>query len=357
MTQLGGMPEISPTFHHPASRVASMRAFAVLIIAAVAACHGGINNPPDPDGVDNILFEPPTAAADGATVVALTVIDTITPPADTKVALTSTIGTFLGGTTTITVALNDSGRAFAQLKAPSGAGTAVIAATAAGVTKYFQVPFTPASSPPVTKGITALIPSPPSSLADGATVVTIKAVVDTAPRPNPYTVTLTTTAGTFLGTGTASTVTVPVGDSGFARAQLRAPSDSSIALVTATTGGVTRFVEVRFDPAPPNAVQLSGDFAVKAGPANSATITVQLLRAVGVPSPGVTVRFSADTGQGSGGAFGQFSPRTVVSSSPTVTTRFTAGETSYRGPITVRVQATRGSTTVTDSTIVQVVSP
>jgi hypothetical protein len=316
-----------------------------------------IVDPVDPDGVDSVQFAPATAAADGSAVIALTVVDTIAPPSDKKVILTSSIGTFLGATATITVMLSDSGRGYAQLKAPSSAGTAIISATAAAVTKYFNVAFSAIPPTPVSKGITQLLPSATSELADAASLVTLKAVVDTAPRPAPFSVTFATTGGTLLGGSSPTTITVPVDDSGFARAQLRAPSDPSPVFVTATSGGVTRSVVVSFAPAPPNNVRLTGDFAVKAGAANSAGFTAQLLRAVGIPSPGVAISFSADIAGERNGTFGQFSPRTTVSTTPTVTTRFTAGETTYRGPVVVRVRAVQGATTVTDSVFIQIVAP
>jgi hypothetical protein len=40
-----------------------------------------------------------------------------------------------------------------------------------------------------------------------------------------------------------------------------------------------------------------------------------------------------------------------------VNARFSAGETAYRGPVTVRVQASRAGVIVIDSITVQIVSP
>ena len=328
-----------------------MRAFTGIVVAALVACHGVIDDPLDADGVDELTFTPATASADGTAVVELAVIDTVAPPTDGKVVLATTLGTFLGGTSTITVALNDSGRAYAQLKAPNTEGLARVAATAGGVTKYYNVRFDLAA----TRGVIDLSASSRVALADGATVISILTTVDAQRRPSPYTVVLTTTAGSFLGGASALTITVAANDSGLARALLRVPIDSSIAIITGTSGGVTRSIELAFNPAPPTAVLLSGDFAVKAGVTNSAAFTALLLRNLGTPSPGAVVRFSADIPGSSGGTFGQFSPRSAISSTPIVSTRFTAGETAYRGPVVLRVHATRGAHTVTDSVTVQVV--
>lgn len=343
---------------HPARlrrRFARMTARSnIVLMLGLGACEGDFATRPDSLGATNILVTPAAATADGTSIVTLTVtVDRMMPAADAKVTLTTTIGTFLGGTTTVTVAPNDTGVAFAQLRAPASAGTAIVAVTVAGVTKYVNVPFSVAT-PTVTRGVVAIEVAPRRAPADGASTVAVRIVVDTTVRPTPNTVTLTTTAGTLIGGSPG--LTVPVNDSGFAYARLRAPADSSLALVTATAGGITKNTEVSFDPAPPEQVQLTATaFELKAGTANFLTVTSQLLRASGVPSSGATIAFSADTAGGRAGDFGQFSPRSGPSAGSPTSSRFTAGVTSYRGRATLRVRATRGSVTVEDSTYVLIV--
>lgn len=328
------------------------------LVALLSACQGGISDLPEPLGVSALNFDPPRSIADGKSVVKLEVrVDSAAPPSDGKVLLTTTVGTFLGGTTTITISLEPGGLGFAQLKAPDAAGVAKISATAAGVTRYFEVTFDAAVPVAQTKGILGIVTSPTASVADATSLVTFKVIVDTLPRPSPNVVALSTTAGTFAGTNSATTVNVPVNDSGYAYARLRAPAEPGTALVTATVGSSVRQSEIVFAPAPPESVLLSGDFAVKAGALNSAAISALLLRATGAPSSGVSVQFSADTVGGKSGDFGAFSPRTATSTSSTVLTRFTAGETSYRGDVTIRVRGMRGAVVVRDSVTVRVVNP
>ena len=118
--------------------------------------------------------------------------------------------------------------------------------------RYYNVRFDLAA----TRGVIDLSASSRVALADGATVISILTTVDAQRRPSPYTVVLTTTAGSFLGGASALTITVAANDSGLARALLRVPIDSSIAIITGTSGGVTRSIELAFNPAPPTAVCL-----------------------------------------------------------------------------------------------------
>jgi hypothetical protein len=200
-------------------------------------------------------------------------------------------------------------------------------------------------------GVTSLTATPPNSLADGMSVVLLSAVVDPALLHQTNEVKFTTTAGTLLPGAAAVS-----NDSGIARVQLRAPADSAIALVTATAGKVTRSVQVSFAPALASHVEVSSSkFAIKSGLDATTDITAMLLRSVGTPSPGSTVTFSADSLRGSSGDFGRFSNPSVLATTPKVTTQFTAGATSYRGPVVIRATAMRAGQAVTSSTTIQII--
>jgi hypothetical protein len=208
------------------------------------------------------------------------------------------------------------------------------------------------TDPPL-RGILSLTPAPAAALADGSSIVLVTAVIDTAARPRNGEVKFTTTAGTLLPAAAAT-----ANDSGIARVQLKAPGDSATAIITATNGQVTRTAQVVFTPAPPTRLEVSASqFTLKAGLDQSVDVTVSLLRSPGTVSPGSLVTFSADSARGTDGRFGVFSPPSVLASSATVTTKFTAGSTDYRGPVTIRATAMRSGHVVSDSTVVQVVSP
>lgn len=217
---------------------------------------------------------------------------------------------------------------------------------------------------PPSKGVTELTATPDIDTADGSSVVTLRVVVDTVLRVTNNQVSLTTTAGALLPGAAGQPLTLTANDSGVAYAQLRAPGDSATALITATVSAgsasaQSRVTRVTFVPAPPTSVQLlSTVFGVKAGAENSIELTAVLRRKVGTPSPGTVVSFSADTASGKTGDFGRFLPPSVVAGTTgSVTTKFSAGATSYRGSVVLRVVATRGTKTVSDSITLPLSAP
>jgi hypothetical protein len=337
---------------HP-GKARNLWALALLMVAAVplASCDWlGITEAPTSSGVVALVAAPPSAPADGASVVLVTAeVDTLVSPAITEVKFATTLGTFTGSGAT--VAVDADGRARAQLRAPAETGTAIVTATAAGQTRSLEVSFTAAAD-----GFTALEASPQAVPADGASTTLVTARVYLAAAPTVREVKFTTTVGAFTG-GSAS-IAVPVDATGVARAQLRAPPDTASAIVTATAGSATRTAVVAFVPAPPTRLEVVAErFAVQAGLANSIAITATPLRAIGAPSSGTLVTFSADTIGGTGGSFGQFSTRSVLVRSGPATTRFSPGETSFRGRVVVRAVATMGGQSVSDSTVVTVTAP
>ncbi len=202
------------------------------------------------------------------------------------------------------------------------------------------------TAPKVTKGVTK-VDVVSGTLADGVSAATVTVTVDTVVRPTDNRVLLTTTIGTFLG-GT-STITVPVDTAGFAFAELRAPNVESTGRVSATAANITQYASVAFAAAPPTRVQLTTtDFELKSGSASSVVLTAQLLRPTGTPSPGDTVVFSA-TSDSVAGPFGEFIPGTIVATSPTVTSRFSAGANAKPGRVTLRVDVRRGQLHLSDA--------
>jgi hypothetical protein len=324
----------------------------LLLLAALpfAGCELGITEAPSPEAVLALSAAPPTAPADGTSTVLLTAeVDTLAEPAVTTVTFVTTLGTF-GTTATVTAPVDEDGRARAQLRAPAETGTAIVTATVPGGTRSLQVSFTA----PV-NGFTTLSASPPTAPADGASTTVVTAQVNTAAVPAVREVKFSTTLGTFPG---ATSVTVPVDAQGTARVHLRAPADSGSAIVTATAGGATRTLVVGFVPAPPTRLEVTADaFVLNAGLTRSVNVTATPLRETGSPSPGTVVTFSADTVGGQGGGFGRFSASSVLVRSGSATSRFSAGETSYRGPVILRATATLAGQSVSDSTLITITDP
>lgn len=192
--------------------------------------------------------------------------------------------------------------------------------------------------------------------ADGASLITIAVVIDTMIPPGKRTVTLTTSAGVFAISGTATATTEP-NESGVARTLLRAPNDSTTALVGATVDGTTATKLLTFRRAMPDVVDVApAQLTLTSGTAHELTLSATLRRVVGRPSPGLRVTFtSADTTEVHSPR-GAFLPAITVSDANGIaTTRFSIADTSYHGPLTLR--ATVAPSGIIGETVIQVVAP
>lgn len=156
-------------------------------------------------------------------------------PDGTQVRLTTSLGTFSSGAS-IDLVTQD-GLAATRLSSTS-VGTAVITASAVGLTKSTQVAFV-AGAP----GDVGLAASPTEVLADGVALISLQATV-TDGRGNLVqdgtSVTFATTLGVLSATSAGTS-------SGVASVTLRSTS-AGPATVTATSGGVQRSIVVQFSP-------------------------------------------------------------------------------------------------------------
>jgi hypothetical protein len=122
---------------------------------------------------------------------------------------------------------------------------------------------------------------PDTGTGDGASLSLLTVAVDSTLPLDKRTVSLTTTAGNFTGSGTG-TASVTLDDTRTATALLRAPADSTIAVVTATVDNATVTGRVTFRRAQPERLDVVPErFTLKAGIANEIAITVF----EGKPSP------------------------------------------------------------------------
>lgn len=189
-----------------------------------------------------------------------------------------------------------------------------------------------ADSDPPGLRLTATTDSTP---ADSATLVRLVAYVPADATPARRTVTFTTNLGTFVDGGLATAQIFAI-DS-VATTFLRAPRIPGTARVRAQLGDVVEEASVRFDTAQPQfAVVQPSAFTVAAGSANAVPVTAYLKRNVGLVTPGFPVRFEAVRADSS------LSIGTLLASTPSdaagsVSTRFTAGDSKYRGDVHIRV--------------------
>jgi hypothetical protein len=198
---------------------------------------------------------------------------------------------------------------------------------------------------------------PDTGTADGASLTVVTVLSDPLTPAERRSISLTTTAGVFTSSGTAAATLLPDSD-GSAVALLRAPIDSTIALVTATVNGVTGSRRITFRRAQPERVDvLPEQFALKAGVTNELNVTAVLSRTVGMPSPGVLVTFSASDTSAKRAPLGRFIAATVLTdASGVATTRFTTADSSWRGPVILRA-TTAAPSSVSGEAIVQVTPP
>lgn len=198
---------------------------------------------------------------------------------------------------------------------------------------------------------------PDSGTADGASLSTIAIRIDTGAVPaDKRSITLSTTAGTFTASGSGSATLTP-DITGAATAFLRAPADSTTALITATVNGTTISRTMVFSRALPERVDMVPDrFALDVGLGHELSITVYLRRSVGMPSSGSRVTFRSAYVSDTVASLGLFLPVTATSdASGVVRTRFTMPDTTRTGPLLLR--ATAESSGLSGDATIQLTKP
>jgi hypothetical protein len=203
--------------------------------------------------------------------------------------------------------------------------------------------------PKTTPGVTAFV-APDSAPADGKTQVLLRANADTSLAATERKVKFKTTAGSF-GTTTETEVVADSGAS--AAALLTAPTDSTLAILSATLGSSTITRSIRFTRALPERVSISPERPyVQRGVTQAITVKATLWRSVGTPSPGSVITFTAiDSNGATRGRFGSITP---VGASGDVTTSFTTGDTLYVGLLRLIARTTGRDGTISDTAIVSV---
>lgn len=178
---------------------------------------------------------------------------------------------------------------------------------------------------------------PDTGTADGASLLPLTVVIDTATPIDKRSIVLGTTGGLFAGTGTITTSVSP--DAlGVAHSLLRAPTDSTTVIVSATVNGVTVSKSATYRRAMPDLVDVvPGQLVLDVASTNELALTATLRRTVGKPSPNLRVTFTAFEGSLAGKPIGAFLPATAVSDANGVTTsKFFLADTAKRGPIVIR---------------------
>lgn len=310
------------------------RSVLCLILAlAPAGCHDPDAYVLGPDAVDAVLsvtVSANTLPADG--IARATIVVQLDPRTDADkrtVTFSTSAGTLIGGGkegSTTTVTADTSGRAEAELRSATAAGSARVEVTAGSVSRTASVEFVPVDL----SQIVGLTVTPSSAPADGASLVDIVATVAAGLPSGRRTVTFRTNLGEFRP-GNGDTLTIEADRSHVAHASLSSETVGT-ARVSATVDGATATANVQFTQSRPDSLFVS-PAASTLSSGDSMVVTVTLLRETGAVSPRLQVNYSATTAAGA--SIGTFSGVTLADDGVSRAT-FHLGTTMHLGPVTIR---------------------
>lgn len=290
------------------TRIQHLIAIGILALAG-ASCHNPDAYLLSPDQAARevgVALSKATLPADGVSRSVITAtLDGRTAPSSRKVTFKTTLGTlFAGGTKgaqAVTVDLDASGTAVAELQSETTVGTArveVIAGATSGptVARIVDVPFT-ALAPDDAFTLSA---TPTSIPADGFSRASIRAVLVGAPGPTLRTVTFTALSTGLLFAGGESagalTRTVTANSDGVATVELQSSRNLEIARIQATALGVTRDTQVTFTAAMPSDVIRVSPSSTTLAADGASIVRVVATIAAGLPSERRGVRFTTSLG-------------------------------------------------------------
>jgi hypothetical protein len=296
----------------------------------------------------------PSIPADGFTRVTITAQIDINSNATHRTVIFSTSkGTLFGQKAVedgaFEVAAGSDGKAVIELRSSKDAGVAIVQAKVGGYSATTSVTFTGVNSDTIVQISSSLTAVP----GDGASSALISAQVQEGWLDATRQITVTTTLGTLDGP-TATSVTPTADAQGRVSVVLRSPHDKGTALVTASSGGVSRTLTVTFTEAPPERLLVQSDIAfLPASPADKAHLTVTLTRSSGKPTIGTPVIFRATDVNGT--AIGAFAGIQPSNASGVATADFSVGTTTYRMPVTIA--ASVDGTPASGTTQITIVGP
>jgi hypothetical protein len=300
--------------------------------------------------------------ADGIATALVTA--TISPDAALErrtVVFVTTTGTFVGSTAEDKRTLertvdNTSATATVQLQSSRTVEVARVSASVkdvAGLAKEVLVQFTA----PNPSDIIRLQPPPPA-LADGATITPITAEISGSLPAGRRQVTFSTTLGGFVGDAAVkdgaaeSSITVDADSGNRPTVYLRSPTAMGVAFITAKvddTPAVSAATTLQFTAAAPQQLLITLDKpSLPQDDTSTLTVTVTLIRDVGVPTEGVVVTFRAVDSLGD--QRGIFTNVTRSNATGVATANFTAGSAAPAG--TMKITASAGG--LSDSAVLEI---
>ena len=188
--------------------------------------------------------------------------------------------------------------------------------------------------------------TPVAAPADGASQLRVTASITSDVAPASRTVVFGATIGTF---GAQQSLTVDADSLRLAVVLLTAPSVPGTGFVTAKVGTTVVRKELTFERAPAEALEIGADApAIKAGFGQRLTVSIQLRRAIGLPSAGDTASVTASAGL--------LTRPTRSNAAGVITCVFTPGEIPA-GPVKLRATTGGAGTKVLSDSLIVLVLP
>jgi hypothetical protein len=233
---------------------------------------------------------------------------------------------------------------------------AIVEASIGDVTKSTEIQF----SSPNYDTYLQLGTSSPSILADGFTSAQIEVEQPIDTKDDFISITFTTTKGTFENgtkTITKSSLVVKNGDQYTRKAIVQLTSTTQIgdAVVEATIKNTSKKITVKFEKAFPEDIQLTTSaLSLAPGFNNSITLTTNILREKGIPSAGHEATLQVFDKNGT--EIGSFLNLVTTSDgNGNLSNKFTLGNQSYSGNLTVRATTKNQSGTILPKEITVIV--
>lgn len=237
-----------------------------------------------------------TIPADGLTTTTIGFrLDPRIPTGSRSAVVKTTAGSFTSGTLaenglSTTVVVDASNTASVTLRSPIVPAEAIVRVTVLGVTR--ELPLTIA---PITIGdYLRIVPIAGTLEADGATLVPIDAWISQRFQANGRAVRFEAAGAQFVvnGDNAGSVASVLLGQQDTVRAFLRSPATEGIVNLRVVVGDLTTTHTLTFARALPDAIVIDpGKLSMKV--TEETTVTANLLRRTGMPSPNLTLLFEA----------------------------------------------------------------
>lgn len=278
-----------------------------------------------------VAFEIPGAEnlpADGFSLLKITAhTDPNVEPAKRFITIKTDLGTFSNNDKTISLPIDVTGNVTTYIKG-NMTGTATLVATGPStLTANKNVFFVQPAADDIFK-IDAFTDNIPS---DGVSTMAIPVSMNKSLAAVDKKITFTSTAGSFQ---VPSPVVIGADSDGKLTGFLKASTPGPVYL-TLSAMGITRNLTVNFTKAGPDFLLLSGNASLAHGITNATTLTINLRRNTGTPNADFLFDYKAV--DASNNVIGIFSNGTSSNTAGTATVSYTAGETDYRGLVTITV--------------------